>query len=64
MGRRRENVDQADVLGWVEQTAKYLRDQDRMPLIAGRIFGWLMICDPTEQTAAQIAARSAPAVRR
>ena len=26
-----------------------------MPLIAGRILGWLMICDPPEQSAGQIA---------
>jgi DNA-binding HxlR family transcriptional regulator len=33
----------------------YLSAQDRMPLIAGRILGWLTICDPPEQTAAEIA---------
>lgn len=42
-------------LRWVERIAKYLNDQDRMPLIAGRILGWLMICDPPEQSAKQIA---------
>ena len=26
-----------------------------MPLIAGRILGWLMICDPPEQSAGQLA---------
>jgi hypothetical protein len=36
--------------------AKYLNDQDGLPLIAGRSLGWLMICDPPEQSAAQIAA--------
>lgn len=55
MARRKERVDEARVLEWVEQIAKYVWDQDRMPMIAGRIFGWLMICEPPEQTAAQIA---------
>jgi hypothetical protein len=55
MARRRKQPDEAQVLEWVEQIAKYVWDQDRMPMIAGRIFGWLMICDPPEQTAAQIA---------
>lgn len=30
--------------------------RDGVPPIAGRILGWLMICDPPEQSAAQIAA--------
>ncbi|MEU4245452.1 hypothetical protein [Actinoplanes sp. NPDC026619] len=45
----------ADVLEWVERLAKYCSDQDRVPLIAGRVLGWLMICDPPEQSAQQIA---------
>lgn len=52
---KRRPPDETDVLAWVEQIAKYVWDQDRMPMIAGRIFGWLLICDPPEQTAAQIA---------
>jgi hypothetical protein len=51
----RRTPNEAEVLAWVERIAKYVWDQDRMPMIAGRIFGWLMICDPPEQTAAQIA---------
>jgi hypothetical protein len=45
----------ADVLEWVERLAKYCSDQDGVPLIAGRVLGWLMICDPPEQSAQQIA---------
>lgn len=45
-----------EVLEWVERIAKYCWDQDRMPLIAGRILGWLMVCDPPEQSAGEIAA--------
>lgn len=55
MTRQRRTPRDEDVLEWVEQLAKYVWDQDRMPMIAGRIFGWLLICDPPEQTAAQIA---------
>jgi hypothetical protein len=45
----------ADVLEWVERIAKYCADQDGLPLIAGRILGWLTVCVPPEQSAAQIA---------
>jgi len=45
----------AEVLEWVERLAKYCSDQDGVPLIAGRVLGWLMICDPPEQSAQQIA---------
>jgi hypothetical protein len=44
-----------DVLDWVERIAKYCADQDGLPLIAGRILGWLTVCVPAEQSAAQIA---------
>ncbi|MEV6635157.1 hypothetical protein AB0M54_30845 [Actinoplanes sp. NPDC051470] len=40
-------------LAWAEQVAMYLA-RDGVPPIAGRILGWLMICEPAEQTAAQI----------
>lgn len=54
MSRRQPPSSNDDVLEWVEQMAKYLWDQDRMPMIAGRILGWLMICDPPEQSAGEI----------
>jgi hypothetical protein len=44
-----------EVLEWVERIAKYCADQDGLPLIAGRILGWLTVCVPAEQSAAQIA---------
>jgi hypothetical protein len=44
----------AEVLRWVERIAKYCADQDGVPLIAGRILGWLTVSVPAEQTAAQI----------
>lgn len=45
-----------EALGWVERIAKYCADQDGVPLIAGRVLGWLTIAVPAEQSAAQIAA--------
>jgi len=45
----------AEVLDWVERIAKYCADQDGLPMIAGRILGWLTVCVPAEQSAAQIA---------
>lgn len=44
-----------ELLHWVERVAMYLA-VDGVPPIAGRILGWLMICDPPEQSAGQIAA--------
>jgi hypothetical protein len=48
-------ADSDDALVWVERVAKYCADQDGLPLIAGRVLGWLLICDPAEQSAGQIA---------
>lgn len=45
----------AEVLQWVERIAKYCADQDGVPLIAGRILGWLTVAVPAQQSAAQIA---------
>ena len=49
------DAEPGDVLVWVERVAKYCADQDGLPLIAGRVLGWLLICDPPEQSAGQIA---------
>ncbi|GAA5163647.1 MULTISPECIES: GbsR/MarR family transcriptional regulator [Amycolatopsis] len=43
------------LLDWVERVSAFLTEQYGQPPIAGRILGWLMICDPPEQSAAQIA---------
>lgn len=40
---------------YVEKLAGYFA-RDGMPLIRGRIIGWLMVCDPPEQSAAQLGA--------
>jgi hypothetical protein len=45
--------DQDPVLEWVERVSMYLA-RDGVPPIAGRVLGWLMVCDPPEQSAGQI----------
>lgn len=45
--------DHDALLGWVERVAMFLA-ADGVPPIAGRILGWLMVCDPPEQSAGQI----------
>ncbi|GAA1752966.1 helix-turn-helix domain-containing protein [Streptomonospora arabica] len=42
-----------DTLAWVERVATIF-SADGIPPIAGRTLGWLMICDPPEQSAGQI----------
>lgn len=44
---------QEQLLEWVERVAMYLA-RDGVPPIAGRVLGWLMVCDPPEQSAGQI----------
>lgn len=49
-------VDDHDrLLGWVDRIASHLTAVDGMPPITGRVLGWLMVCDPAEQSAGQIA---------
>ncbi|MEU4512345.1 transcriptional regulator [Nonomuraea wenchangensis] len=42
-------------LRWVERVAAFCVEEWGLPPITGRILGWLMICDPAEQSAGQIA---------
>ncbi|MEO3806962.1 transcriptional regulator [Nonomuraea sp. B1E8] len=46
-------ADDEQLLEWAEQVAMHLA-RDGVPPIAGRILGWLMVCDPPEQSAGQI----------
>lgn len=48
--------DQFATLQWIERVAVFWTEQSGLPPITGRIVGWLMICDPPEQSAGQIAA--------
>ncbi len=40
---------------WVEQVS-ILLERDGLPRMAGRIFGWLLVCDPPEQSMEELAA--------
>ncbi|RJQ75800.1 transcriptional regulator [Pseudonocardiaceae bacterium YIM PH 21723] len=40
---------------WIEQVAAFFVE-DGLPLISGRILGYLLICEPAERTAAELGA--------
>ena len=40
---------------WSERAAAFFAEQYGIPPIAGRILGWLMVCDPPAQSATAIA---------
>ncbi|MEQ4724684.1 helix-turn-helix domain-containing protein [Nonomuraea sp. B19D2] len=44
-----------ELRAWVEEVATFFAEQYGHPPISGRILGWLMVCDPPEQSATQIA---------
>jgi len=48
-------VPTSDELAYVEEVGFYF-EQAGLPRMAGRILGWLLICDPPHQTAADLAA--------
>lgn len=47
--------DQAQIQDWVERVAAAFAQHFGLPPITGRILGWLLICDPPEQSAGEIA---------
>ena len=49
-------IDDARLLAWAERVATFFADHYGLPPITGRILGWLMICEPAEQSAGDIAA--------
>jgi len=53
--RRKPKVDGKYVLDWVERVANFFLEQNGLPPITGRILGWLLVCDPAEQSAGEIA---------
>jgi DNA-binding MarR family transcriptional regulator len=42
-------------LSFTDQFGRFFARQYGIPPVTGRVFGWLLICDPPEQTAADIA---------
>lgn len=49
----RANSDQ--IQNWIERVAAVFALHFGLPPITGRILGWLLICDPPEQSAGEIA---------
>src|ERR1700679_3987293 len=47
--------DPQQLEAWVERVAAAFAQHFGMPPITGRILGWLLICDPPEQSAGDIA---------
>jgi DNA-binding transcriptional ArsR family regulator len=48
------SADPAQLLNWVERVASFFAEHYGFPPITGRILGWLLVCDPVEQSAAEI----------
>jgi predicted transcriptional regulator len=51
----KSSIDRKAILQWVERVATFFAERYGLPPITGRILGWLMICEPPEQSAADIA---------
>ncbi len=48
-------ADDNALRSWVEEVA-ILFERDGLPRMAGRIFGWLLVCEPAEQSMEELAA--------
>jgi DNA-binding transcriptional regulator GbsR (MarR family) len=48
-------ADREHIQNWVERVAAAFAQHFGLPPITGRILGWLLICDPAEQSAGEIA---------
>jgi len=48
-------IDDSFVADWIERVANFFAEQNGLPPITGRALGWLLICDPPEQSAGDIA---------
>jgi DNA-binding transcriptional regulator GbsR (MarR family) len=56
MARFSTRASPARFLTWVERVASFFAEDYGLPPITGRILGWLLICEPIEQSAGEIAA--------
>jgi DNA-binding transcriptional regulator GbsR (MarR family) len=52
---RSSTITRTQLLTWAERVATFFAEHYGLPPITGRILGWLMICDPPEQSAGEIA---------
>lgn len=55
MAKASARTSTAQLLSWVEQGASFFAEHYGLPPITGRILGWLLVCDPVEQSAGEIA---------
>ncbi|SHG13049.1 GbsR/MarR family transcriptional regulator [Streptoalloteichus hindustanus] len=55
MGTERREPELDELRAWAEQVATYFMRLSGWPPITGRALGWLMVCEPREQSAAGIA---------
>ncbi len=55
MPKNSAKSDRLRIQDWVERVATAFADNFGLPPITGRILGWLLICDPAEQSAGEIA---------
>ncbi|MBE9373479.1 transcriptional regulator [Saccharopolyspora sp. HNM0983] len=49
-----QRTDRPGMSEWIEQMAAHFEATEGMPLIAGRILAFLLVCDPPERTAAEL----------
>ena len=56
MARPSDKLERRRLLAWVEEVATFFAQHNGWPPITGRILGWLLVCDPPEQSAGEIAA--------
>lgn len=55
MQKKTPAVDE-NIAAWLERVASFFVEQHEVPPTAGRMLGWLMICDPPEQSLREICA--------
>jgi DNA-binding transcriptional regulator GbsR (MarR family) len=53
--KTKAGADRRQIENWVERVAAAFAQHFGLPPITGRILGWLLICDPPEQSSGQIA---------
>jgi hypothetical protein len=53
--RTKPAIDETFVADWLERVADFFVTQNGLPPITGRALAWLLICDPAEQSAGEIA---------
>jgi hypothetical protein len=55
LSKPHSDADREQILNWVERVATFCSEAWGLAPITGRILGWLLICDPPEQSVGDIA---------